>query len=325
MPTFTLGIFGQSFAKMLTEGPGLAALTNEFDRAGYDLNIVSHTADGSAAIQENAIPSTNYWWHYANNAAGPQMTSALAVIAAAPVKPTAFIWAQGQQDSYSTDPTSFPRFQYATYSRIFPTLKSACNPTYPNSVGIVTDIIGRRIIPGSVPGIQSVREAQIANIAAGYCVFGFDTFDLPLLGEDPLTTSEEDNSHPDTRGAALMGFRAAQRILYSLLKPYRMPPAIGTLSRNGNAVVVPIVPFGASFSHPSSPSHWAIRDATGVLQGGDLSFSWSGDTLTITPSRTLDSGARLLYPYGELSTLDRAGLIYDTVGNPLRSVSALIP
>jgi hypothetical protein len=323
LATQTVGVFGQSFAQALLGPVACAVMKAEYLRAGHVLNLVGYAMGGSSILKADA-PATHqtyYWWDEDTNSAGPQLTAAISYINGLATKPNRFIWLQGEADSVVTSPD--PTLFKSGTTSVISALKTACGTT----PGVSMHVIGRRLSSSAVPGVQMIREAQLELVAAGTYVYGCDTFDLPLFGDDPIYSTDTSNSHMNTRGDALLGYRAAQRLLQSILSTPRMPPAISTLSRSGDDVVIPIVAgwAGGTFTHPVAPSHWAIRDATGVLTGTDLGFAWAGDTLTITPSRSLAASPRLLYPYGDLNTIDRVGLIYDTSGNPLRSLSAAIP
>lgn len=317
----TVGVFGQSFGQVIGGDigtVGVGALKDELARAGYAATVVSHCRGGSAVLKENA-PGANpdyYWWDADLNAAGPALTGALATIAAAPSKPTHFILQLGEGDSVaSSSPLDKARW-ISGYANIIWKLKQACNAANPQSVFVTMHMIGRCV--WHCPRVQEVREAQLECDAQYSQFFGFDTYDLSLLCDDPLVPGEVGNRHPDILGNGVMGWRAAQRILQALGKPYRMPPIAGVAERKGNVIYLPIT-AQTVLAKPDKPSHFAIRDGATVWHSAGCDFSWEGNTLIISPAATIGANATLLYPYGELSHIDREGLIRDAHGSPLQT------
>jgi hypothetical protein len=310
----TVGVFGQSFAVALLQGGPEAVMKDEFARNGCNLTLDGYAYGGSAASKVNN-PNA-YWYDPDTGANGPCLNSALSRIAAMSVKPAKVIWAQGEGES--TNPNIDVAQYNSVTSIIIAKLKAACNPAYPTSTGCIHHIIGRRISSAPWPGVQKVKEAQLGFT---FSTYGFDTYDLPLLGDDPLNASEVNNSHMDPKGYAIMGYRASQRLLQSLSKPYRMPPNVGTISADGYSVTIQIT-AQTEFLKPACPAHFAIRDGSTILE--EFTASWAGNTLTLTSAVPFSSGANLLYPYGSLNTINRAALIYDACGAPLRSFAATL-
>lgn len=331
MTTYTIGIFGQSFAQALLAPAASGVMKEEMARAGYTLDIVGHGVGGCAVLKENA-PAGNpdaYLWDPdgggPSGIPGPALNDMLDVIDNAPVKPTRVIIQIGEGDSVVTSPlVDVPRW-VAAYKQVIWKIKQECNSSNPNSVAVFIDIIGRLLTTGSVPGVQLIREAQFQVIAETSVTFCFDKYDLELLGEDPQYPSDTANRHKTPMGNAEMGYRAIQRVLLSLGKPYRFGPRMTALSREDSETIRCTIYCETDFSKPAAPSHFAVRDGSGNLtHSPDLNFAWDGNDLLISKTGGLPAGD-LLFPYGELNTLDRDGLMYDIRHIPLQSLKKEIP
>ncbi len=327
MTALNLLIAGQSFAGFLVTDPvAKAALKEAFNRFDLDLTVYSSTYDGSSILKANAPAAhpTWYWWNEDTDSAGPLLTSTMAYIGTIPVasRPRRVLWLQGEGDSVRPNPD--PDLFKAGTTSVLNAIKAALGV----NAGFFAQPAGRRIASGPVPGVQIIREAQLDLIAAGLYVYACDFYDLVYLGDDVMIAGDSGNSHPISPARAVMGWRAAQRILQSqLVATHRMPPQVGTITRSGNDILVPISSGWSTGSvvKPASPAHLAIRDIAGVIESSDLSFAWSGNTLRITPPRAFDAG-HFLAPYGEMIAIDRANLIRDALyGTPLRSTKAAIP
>lgn len=321
-----VGIFGQSLAQPLFQHPGVDFVVAEFARSGYAATVLGSGAGGSSILKEraNASTPTYYWWDSDAHAPGPLLTAALNAIAASPVKPVTISMQCGDQDALSGLPFDAERWMDG-YGQVLWALRKACNPAVvqnnalmPTSMHFVTRWWGS----GAAPGIQKVREAQIEFERRYSTVWGWDTYDLPVFAEDPLSDSEVGNRHPDEIGRALEAFRWVQSCLSMLGNANaRMPPLAGSVTRSGATIRVPISsPFGGTFSKPT-PDYFAYRVGSTVYTGADLEYVWSGSTLIITPPVAPVAGASLLYPYGELGTLDHSRIIVDQHGSPLRTLA----
>lgn len=324
MPAANIGLFGQSFAQTLYTAPEAKnAFLAEFSRADYTVNFTYYAVGGTSALKENAPPTlpTGYWWDYDLDQPGPMLTNAVAAINASPNKPNRIIWAQGEADSAFANVSPY-RFQCATHS-ILTALRIACIPTNPNGVGVFLHRIGRRIFDTPWPGVQVVREAQVALDDADPAVFGFDTYDLTLNGDDPRYPGNAGDSHMDSLGNTDMGFRAAQRILLSLAKPGRTAPNISLIERLSPTKIRLAFACYTTIIKPARPSHMVIRAGGSLLS--DLEFAWVGDQLEITAPAGIPNGSKLLTPYGDLNVIDRVNLIRDVYRQPLQSTALIIP
>jgi len=333
----TIGIFGQSFALALTQEPALSVFKSEIKTAGgySSVDIVSHVSDGSAALFENA-PSAypnRYWWNPAgaNETAkiGPELATAKSVIIASSNKPEIILWLQGEGDSSGSlpDAAEIARFKDATTQVIW-RLKLASNPGDPSSIPTLTHRIGRRINSNGAPGVQAIREAQIAVDASSPTLhFLCDNWDLALMGDDPLGRWPN-NSHMTPVGNAILGWRAAHRVLQQIGKPHLAGPVLSSVAR------VAVNTFDLTFSVssplaldlPSSVPHMAIRDGASLYEQDDLTFTWLGaTTLRVVAPASVPGGALLLYPEGSLHDIDRSGLIKDSAGTIVRSFAHSLP
>jgi hypothetical protein len=159
--------------------------------------------------------------------------------------------------------------------------------------------------------------------SADPAVFGFDTYDLTLLGDDPRYPGDNVNSHMETLGNSELGFRAAQRILMSLGKPARVAPSISLVERIAPDKIRLTFSYSTGLVKPTTPAHIVIR--AGSTVDSNLSFSWIGNQLEVTASCPFAPGSVLLTPYGELNEIDRPNLIRDLYRQPLQSTALTIP
>jgi len=310
--TARVGIFGQSFAQALN-GPSARGVFNaELARDGITASVVFAAWGGSSALKANARTDqpTWYWWDEDTGTPGPLLIEAINRINAAALKPRQIFWLQGEQDCANGD---FDAVAYdGAVKSIIWKLKQACDPASPTSVFAYADIIGRRIL-GSV---QKMREAQLGIIASSSIRHLLDKHDLPLRHEDPLGRFPSD-FHFMESGNAVLGFRAAQQVRHFFSESAVFPPAASVLRASATSVSITVPP---NTTRPPVPEGFAIRDGSAVYGPSDLSYSWAGDSLTATAPATLSPSAVLLQPYGSLTNIDRARLITDSIGTPLKSL-----
>lgn len=311
-----VGIFGQSHAQALAGQDAMGVFKAELAREGYTVNLTYAAWGGSSALKAHARTDqpTWYWWDENTMTPGPLLTSALATINAASTKPQIILWLQGEQD---TSPT----FDGAVYSlavkNIIWKMKQASNVADPMAVASRAEIIGRRGNPDAY--VQAVREAQLSTISTSSVGFMLDKYDLPLLNEDPLYRFGNDY-HFMSFGNGELGFRAAQCVLDWLGEQAVLPPRATVFTRLSSTQVKVAFFWQGTMHKPTMPDHFAIRDGSTVHT--NLTYAWSDNDLVITSPAALGSNATLLYPYGGVNVLNRAGLITDSIGTPLMSFSA---
>lgn len=336
MTALNVGVFGQSFAIALASNPAWSVFVSEMAAAGYTVQLTTYASDGSSALKENAPAEfTDRWWWYpagANETAktGPQLAAAKALIAAATNKPQIILWMQGPGDSAAVDDAEAARYRDAVLQIIW-RLKLASANNNSQAAGLIptlTDRIGRRLLTGSsAPDVQVIREAQSAVDAGSPSVhYLCDIWDLPLLGEDPLGRWPS-NSHLTPVGNAMLGWRAAHRVLQHLGQPNLAGPAVSAITRIDSQTfdVTFSVASALTLQQPSSISELAVRDGSTVYDATALSVSWTGATTArISASAAIPTGAKLLYPYGYLNTIG-SGVIRDSCGTVARSFAETLP
>lgn len=330
--TITPVVFvGQSFVEALIGPIGKPVMTHEFARAGLTLEVIGDYAGtgGASMLKENAPASfpDRYFWDLDAQMPGPLLTRIIAVINAAPHKPSRIFLGQGEGDSVVPAPDGQRWIDAA--SQVIWKIKQACNPTSPNNVGTIMLMIGRRLASAPVPGVQIIREAQVQLDLQSSVVYGCDIFDVRLFGDDVrYTPADVGDSHGDARFDAILAWRAAQRLLMSFgIANTRMSPevlAVTGIERVTDDTFSITIKSSTPITHPTVPSHMAVRLANGDVME-DLFFEWTGNKLAICSPFNSLIGAKFLFPYGNLNTINRAGLIYDEDGTPLRTTLLAIP
>jgi len=325
-----IGIFGQSLSQALARNNALSTFKQCFAAAGDPANVTSYCLDGSAVLKEHA-PSTDLTRYWVDRDAsgnwvdGPCLLTAAGVVAAAPAahKPIdRVILMIGESSSVmpvlSIDVAAFK----GAYRYLVSRLKAICSPSSPNSVGFMVQPVGRRLASAEVPGVQVVREAQLDLVADpldGF-VFGVDVYDLPLWG-DRAGYGKTGDSHPDTLGDSILGWRAAQRVLMSKNHFHQLAPRVVSVYRYPDRVTLRIsTSGGAALSQkPAVPRYFSAGPAGAPMaQLSGAGSTWTGDYLSLVVPGVA-AGWKLMYPFGDLREIDRSALIADENGSPLQS------
>lgn len=339
-----VGLFGQSLAEYLNHASAQGVFAYELERNGY-ASVQTYAAwGGSSMLKVNAPVAhpTWYWWDEDANAPGPILVSAVATIQASANKPEVILWLQGEGDAIHSTSTG----EYVDAAiKVFAALKTACGGNPP----VYIDILERR--PEQSPPAyaqtpedadrwaQNIREAQLELIASGVARFGVDKYDIPLMKDDPLGRWPE-NYHPPAFGDGILGYRAAQAVLHYLGLPNVPYPTASVARASANSLTVTVT-AGSPLIYPENPEYFAIRpsldamtasiddmteslDASPVWRREDLSFSRSGNVLTITCVHDIPDGAAVLFPYGAMAEFDPSAIVRDKWGTPLRSFAATV-
>jgi hypothetical protein len=327
-----VGFFGQSFIPSLADPtrPGHYVLKREYLRAGLSFTHVWHASDGSAILRENAPPhaTDRWWWDLEKALPGPQLTHTLAKINAAPIKPTLIVWAQGEGDSSSPNPENRTRHRLATAQVIW-RLKLACagnNSTAASAIPTFTHRIGRRINTNPARGVQIIRDAQIDLDNQSPTVrFLADTWDLELLGDDPLGRYPS-NSHMTELGDCVWSWRVAQTLLAHLNRPALVGPRLAGINRVSESAVD--VTFAVhpslALAHVPTIEAFAIRSAAGVAEKMDLTFEWVSPLTVRVISPFNLNGSEILHPFGQLHNVNRGHILRDTMGTVVNTFRSAI-
>lgn len=305
-----IGIFGQSFAAGLTTAAPVDIIKRELALSGYaGATILTHTA-GNTRVDE--------WWNGAENKLGIHGQTAIDLIRNAVVKPTHILWLQGEADAYSPNEVQFR----ADTGNILYRLRNVSKSTDPASVPVVSHVVGR-FVPTTQPGNQVIRSAQhkMAREAVGVRAINrlIDCFDLDILHDDPINRSPGDR-HLTPLGYASLGYRAAHGILKASAKPSALPnTATSAVISGTHDVTIAVV---GSFAAPLSP------ELFGLSQGGvvfaPVSITAATNSLTATFADPVNAGDTLMYPYGQMLTLNRAAIVRDAIGRTVPSFTLAV-
>ncbi len=324
-PEVILGLFGQSFSEALFADPARKTFIKELNDAGYPVTVIFHGIGGSAALKENTPAGypDRYWWDLDKNKPGPQLETAIRILNESIKKPTIIMWLQGEADSIASGDSV--RYYNSTLQIIWK-LKQAANPSDPNSISSYMHVIGRRLSNASdLPKIQMIRSAQLNIIDRTSLNFLVDIWDLSLLGENPLYTG---NSHMDSIGNTILGWRAAQVILNKIGYGSEPPSSLQTMYNiDGEKVrlIFYVQPkkVGTNFlTNPAQPSHIAVSTGSTTYKTENLRFNWvANNVLEIILPVKASNPITVMYPYGAISQIDRANIIKDQNGTVIQSFS----
>lgn len=307
---YNVTVAGQSLARALTNRSSWPALCAQLRAGGLTaalVNQVNTAVGGSVADKWSAYsPATNttFWYDSVTSSNGPLLTAALAAIGA--TAGDALVFDLGQTESlYVPDVNSVANFRTAWRKTA-----EALLATVPSKL-IVVPVIGRRS-DASAPGVQLVREGQIAEMAAltagGATVRRFDTYDLSLI----------DTVHPDQSGYAIYGSRLGRcvRGLYSPPKIAAVTRGAGVLNLALDAAVTSAVGLVVQAA--------GARLADGTYKFMDVTVT-SATTMTAAPvagaAWSVENVSEFLWPYDKLSRASILTLPRNAAGDPIESCS----
>ncbi len=299
-------VAGQSLARALTNRSSWPALCAQLRAGGLTaalVNQVNTAVGGSVADKWSSnAPATNttFWYDSVTSSNGPLLTAALAAIGATAGE--ALVFDLGQTESlYIPSVNSVENFRTA-WRKTAEALLAAV----PSKL-IVVPVVGRR---SDAPGVQLVREGQIAEIAAltagGATVRRFDTYDLSLI----------DTVHPDQSGYAVYGSRLGRcvRGLYS-------PPRIAAVTR-GAGVLNLALDAAVTSAIGAVAQAAGARLANGTYKFMDVTVT-SATTMTAAPvagdAWSVDDVSEFLWPYDKLSRASILTLPRNAAGDPIES------
>lgn len=261
--------------------------------------LVNGSTGGSAATRTSS--NTNYWWDLATSQRGPAFTDFYDAIDESGIRPTAILWAQGEEDSHYIGGTT-SRSQY----------KQALEAIFADMRGTLGDIpvfiqrIGRRNGGYSnTGGIQAVREVQQEMIGENaWCHDAGETYDLGLYDQVHLSDA---------------GYQtAAERNAYAIIPVFdagmtdRSGPRIVSALRSGTTVTVTLVHQGGTDFTPSSSIAGFRFTDNGSAITINAAVRTDATTITLTLASAPTSGVEMLYyGYDDLGGVTIANLPKD--------------
>lgn len=247
--------------------------------------------EGSAVLAAHLGTAGNYWVEDDGITAGPRLTTTIAAITALTQKPAIFLYSHGQQDAgFVTNSTEATAVADAMIDTIIADVRTEAGSS---SIPVFVSMLGPRFEAQEM-GEYLLRDAIIDMVNGASNVFwGAENYACRL---DSTTHPSEDN-----RGYGYMGAQVGRRVAEYLLTGASLSgPTIGTVTRSGSDVTVPInVPAGKSLVKPADPDFIGLWDGSGNRLS-IISNSWASDTLTVTVSGTPTTfryPARPLRPY----------------------------
>lgn len=314
----TICVAGQSLAEYLvTSSAGVSFIDRVKSRFSIEsVDLVDGATGGSTAAKVNSL-NTNFWYDTELSQNGSALTTALAEISAYTSKPTIIFWDQGQQDcraaSISSERVAAVTAYKAATLASWSALRSACNPTAPNSVPIFVMVLGRSSYSFN-GGMDPIRQAQLDLIATTPNVFfAGEAYDLTL----------RDVVHPEPSSMKIYAERAADAIAKQVLSDaaINLGPTISSVVKtNENTITIAITPSGSGITKPQRPT--GIRLENSAQPGVAVKWlaSWSGNNLILTTETPITGNPVVFYPYDKAIPFDRLSVILDaSTGRPLQS------
>lgn len=288
---------GQSLGFMSTYTDAFAAFAismqasglANYDRTAYfaDPATGPEVTNGASMLQRFEAIDDRYWRTNAGGA-GPLQTSKVASISAwnAATGPTngpirLIDWDQGQADASESNGTLVVadgnEFRDQTVACVL-ALRTAASPAAIGDCKVVIRPLGKSFNadlsnrPPS-PNANIIRDAQLQVLSTfGVNARQVETWDVPLY----------DGFHPDHIGYRNIGYRVAMMLQEMLgVAGVNRGPAITSIVRSGNTIVITITPEGINtLVKPATPCGFGFYNgATRVIP---TSWAWAGNQLIAT-------------------------------------------
>lgn len=252
---------------------------------GQLFQLLNRAVDGSAVLQQNDGGS-GYWVENDLITDGPLLASAISAIGADTTGHSCIVYSHGEQDSANLSTASEATNVATAMLHLLTELRTAENPGNPGGVPVFVDMLGPRF-PSNELGEYLLRDAMIDMIDANARIY---------RGAEKYAAFLDSTTHPAEgfEGYARLGAWAGRKAAHWLLNDAALDgPSIGTVTRTGSSVTVPInVPVGETLIKPSVPDFFGLFDAS-ENRIPITNYSWSGDTLTLTAAET---PAKFRYP-----------------------------
>jgi hypothetical protein len=264
------------------------------------LCVMVNGATGSSAACKTSN-DTFYWWDVAGNTRGPSLNAFYTAIDNGGIRPTAVLWAQGEEDSHHIGiETSRANYKSALQS-IFTDMRATLG-----DIPVFIQRIGRR--NGgytNTGGVQAVREVQQEMIDENnWCHTAGEIYDLGL----------HDNVHLNDAGYISAATRNAACILpvFDTTLTDQAGPRITAALRTGTSVTVTLSHHGGTdFTPVSSITGFVFMDDSTPLTISSAAQT-DAETLTLTLGSTPSSGNETLYyGYDDMAGIVAANLIRD--------------
>lgn len=254
--------------------------------AGQVFQLANGCYDGSAVLQKHTGAAGNYWLENDGETAGPRLDDHLAVLAAQTLSRSVVVYSHGEQDAGYTSTTVLADEVAAGMTELLLAIRTVLNPVGPNALPVFWDILGPRYSTHEMNEYR-LRDAMLTEI---------DGLSRNFRGAEKYALRLDGTTHPseDNDGYGRMGAWTGRKVAKWLIDLGELRgPQIGTVTRSGSSVSVPIVtPSGGTLIRPSEPDFFGLFDASDN-RIPITSYSWSGDTLTITGAT---EPARFRYP-----------------------------
>lgn len=264
---------------------------------------------GSAAAK--TTDATNYWWDNATNTRGPALGTFYNEIDAVGAKPTAILWAQGEDDGHRIDVDTTATQYKAALLSIFNDMRS----TY-GDIHIYIQKIGRRNgTYSNLGGIQAIRDVQNELIAEyDWCFNAGEVYDQPLFDDVHLSDAGYDETAKRNALAIIDGVGSTG-------------PQMQSASRSGTTVTVTLShDNGTDFTPTSNIEGFVFFDGTtqiDVMNAVRTHPTTIELTLFSTPSSGIET---LYYGYDDMAGLNINNVVTDnaTMPMPLRATKIMV-
>jgi hypothetical protein len=261
--------------------------------------FIDGSTGGSAACKTTDV--ANYWWDNTTNRRGPAFDTFYDQINPVGAKPTAILWAQGEQDGHVMGVhTTATEYKDALIA-IFQDMRNVLGP-----IPIYIQKIGRRV--GSYSnfgGIQTVRDIQSEIIAENNFIFdATETCDLPLFDDVHLTNVGYDTA-------------ATRNSLAVLNQDGALGPKITNAVRAGTSITVTLDhDTGTDFTPTSGIEGFKFFD-----NGSEITITsavrLNANTITLTLNNAPSGTETLYYGYDDIAGVNINNMVTDNAVIPM--------
>lgn len=261
--------------------------------------LANGSTGGSGACK--TTHSTNYWWDNATQASGPALDDFYTAMEDAGMKPTALLWAQGEEDSHHMGVATSRADYKGALQSIFAAMRERWG-----DIPVFIQRIGRR--NGgytNTGGVQAVREVQQEMIDENaWCHAASEVYDLGLY----------DQVHLDDAGYISAAGRNALSILpvFDSAQSTQSGPRIISVGRIGTTITVTLSHDGGSDFTPASwIEGFVFMDGVSPITI-NTAIRTDATTITLTLDSTpLSGNETLYYGYDDMAGITPANLIRD--------------